>query len=79
MLINLTAMKKKCSYCFIMEATVLNTAQHNILRMLSFVKDEQTVSDVEKMLKNSEGLCVKDLIISALCYRTAQFGKILGA
>ena len=34
-----------------MEATVLNTAQQNILRMLSFVKDEKTVSDVENVLK----------------------------
>ena len=34
-----------------MEATVLNTAQQNILRMLSFVKDEKTVLDVENVLK----------------------------
>ena len=34
-----------------MNATVLNTAQQNILRMLSFVKDEKTVTDVENVLK----------------------------
>lgn len=34
-----------------MEATILNAAQQNILRMLSFVKDEKTVSDVENVLK----------------------------
>lgn len=34
-----------------MEATVFNTAQQHILRMLSFVKDEQTVSEVENLLK----------------------------
>lgn len=34
-----------------MATTVLNTAQKNILRMLSFVKDEKTVSDVENILK----------------------------
>lgn len=34
-----------------MTTTVLNTAQKNILRMLSFVKDENTVSDVENVLK----------------------------
>lgn len=34
-----------------MATTILNTAQQNILRMLSFVKDEKTVSDVENVLK----------------------------
>lgn len=33
-----------------METTVLNTAQQNILRILSFVKDEKTVSDIETVL-----------------------------
>lgn len=34
-----------------MDVTILNTAQQNILRMLSFIKDEKTVSDVENVLK----------------------------
>lgn len=34
-----------------MEATIFNKAQQNILRMLSFVKDNETVSDVEDVLK----------------------------
>ena len=35
-----------------METTVLNTAQQNILRILSFVNDEKTVSDIETVLTN---------------------------
>ena len=35
-----------------METSVLNTAQKNILRILSFVKDEKTVSDIETVLTN---------------------------
>ena len=35
-----------------METAVLNTAQRNILRILSFVKDEKTVSDIETVLTN---------------------------
>lgn len=50
-----------------MEATILNTAQQNILRMLSFVKDEKTVSDVENVLKEHFAKkldsCLDDLII----------------
>lgn len=34
-----------------MATTVLNTAQQNILRILSFVKDDKTISDVENVLK----------------------------
>ena len=34
-----------------MVTSVLNTTQQNILRMLSFIKDEKTVSDVENVLK----------------------------
>lgn len=44
-------MQQKDKKDFIMATTVLNTAQQNILRMLSFVKDEKTVSDVENVLK----------------------------
>lgn len=35
-----------------METTGLNTAQQNILRILSFVNDEKTVSDIETVLTN---------------------------
>lgn len=34
-----------------MATTVLNTAQQNILLILSFVKDDKTISDVENVLK----------------------------
>lgn len=34
-----------------MATTVLNTAQQNILRILSFVKDDKMISDVENVLK----------------------------
>lgn len=33
-----------------METTVLNTAQQNILRMLSFVNDDKTATDIESVL-----------------------------
>ncbi|MGM9698004.1 MAG: hypothetical protein ACI3Y0_05110 [Prevotella sp.] len=35
-----------------MGTTVFNRAQQNILRMMSFVKDEKTILDVENVLKN---------------------------
>ena len=34
-----------------MESTVLNHSQQNILRMLAFVREEQTVSEIENVLK----------------------------
>ncbi|MGN0257552.1 MAG: hypothetical protein ACI4CA_04160 [Bacteroides sp.] len=49
-----------------MEATVFNPAQQHILRMLSFVKDERTVSDVENVLKeyfaNKLDACIDEMI-----------------
>ena len=41
-----------------METSVLNTAQKNILRILSFVKDEKTVSDIETVFTK----CVADKV-----------------
>jgi hypothetical protein len=35
-----------------METTVFNSAQQHILRMMSFVKDEETISDIREVLKN---------------------------
>jgi hypothetical protein len=35
-----------------MECTVFNAAQQHILRMMSFVNDEKTLSDVENVLKD---------------------------
>jgi hypothetical protein len=35
-----------------METTVFNPAQQHILRMMSFVNDEETISDIREVLKS---------------------------
>jgi hypothetical protein len=35
-----------------MDTTVFNAAQQHILRMMSFVNDERTLTDVESVLKD---------------------------
>lgn len=40
-----------------MESTVLNHSQQNILRMLAFVREEQTVSEIENVLKEHLNIC----------------------
>ncbi|MGM9693489.1 MAG: hypothetical protein ACI3YC_00565 [Alloprevotella sp.] len=52
----------------IMETTALNTAQQNILRILSHVNDEKTVSDIERLLTNyfaqKVDAALEDLIVN---------------